>query len=340
MDIKNLIFELTTADFIGSVRNCQKVIKDNIAPFVDKISERYDGTLIAEISGDENVILLEAHIDQVGFVVTEVFDDGFVRVEKVGSPDIRTLPASELVIYGKKVVYGTVCSTPPHLQKGSAEKFSQLSEMLVDTGLSKDTQNIVSVGDFAAFSIEPKSLQNDNITAKSLDDRTACAALIKASEIIKNSNIKSTVRFVFSQAEEINGSGAMTAAFESDADIALCCDVSFAQTPGVKPHKSGKFGGGVMIGISPVLSKEISNTLKAICEEKDIPYQLEVMGGLTSTDVDKITLSKQGIASGLVSIPLKNMHTPVEVVNLKDVENTAKLMAQFAIKKDGERNAQ
>lgn len=339
MDTKKLVFELCNADFIGSVRDCAQVVKRNIAPFVDEVNERTDGSVVAVIHGDERRIMLEAHIDQVGFVVTQVFKDGFLRVDNVGGPDIRTLPASELIIYGRQKVHGIVCSVPPHLQKGKNDKYPELSETYVDTGLGADAENLVSVGDFAVYSGLPASLDGDLITSKSLDDRAACAALILAAQKLSEKRPKSTVIFVFSQGEELNGCGASVSSFDCDPDCALACDVSFGYSAGMPEHKCGILSKGVMIGISPVLSRNVSNQLQSICQTNQIDYQLEVMGGTTSTDADHISLARGGVECGLVSIPLRYMHTPVEVVAVKDIESTARLMSCFVTERDGESDA-
>ncbi|MBQ1928993.1 MAG: M20/M25/M40 family metallo-hydrolase [Acutalibacteraceae bacterium] len=338
MNIQQLLFDLTSADFIGSVRDCANVIDRYISPFVDEITHRPDGTVIAKLNGNHKNIMLEAHIDQVGFIVTDVFDDGFIRINKIGSPDIRVLPASELKIYGSEIVYGIVCSTPPHLQKGGADKYPDISEMFVDTGLM-NIKDIVKVGDYAVYSTTPQMLDENIITSKSLDNRTACAALIMAAEYLSCNRPECSITFMFSCAEELGGAGAITGAFSQEIDCAIVSDVSFAKTPDTPSHMCGVVSNGAMIGISPVFPRKISNKLKNICEDKKIPYQLEVMGGLSSTDADKIAISKQGVPCGLISIPLKNMHTPVELCDIRDISAVSDLMTAFVEKWDGEHNA-
>ncbi len=337
MNTKEILFKLCESDHLGSLHGCAETVKTLIEPYVDEVITRRDGSVIALMHGTDKKIMLEAHIDQVGFVVTQVFDDGFLRIAKVGGPDVRALPASILNVFGKQKVPAVVISVPPHLQKEKSDKFPSIDDMLLDTGLGEKAKDIISVGDYAAFSTDPQSMANGRVTARSLDDRAACAALILAAQKLSENRPQSTVIFSFSQGEELNGCGAKTAAFEYTPDHALACDVSFAKANGVPDHKCGKLGKGPMIGISPVLSRSVSDTLVSLAQQKKIEYQLEVMGGETSTDADYIAVTKSGVECGLVSIPQRNMHTPVEIVELSDIENTALLMSAFVMERDGDR---
>lgn len=136
---------------------------------------------------------------------------------------------------------------------------------------------------------------------------------------------------MFSTQEEINSVGAKTAVFALDCDETVSVDVSFAKQPGVPEEKCGKLSEGSMIGIAPTLSRAISDKFVGLAKANKIPYQLEVMSTATSTTSDVITASKNGVAGGLLSVPLRNMHTPVEVVDIADIENTARLLAQYIL---------
>src|SRR5699024_2396022 len=132
---------------------------------------------------------------------------------------------------------------------------------------------------------------------------------------------------LLSTREEVGAQGAETAAFREEPDLAVAVDVSFAEQPGVPPHKCGQLSEGPMIGISPILDKPITDTLRRLAKKKDIPFQLEVMGGMTGTNADEINVTRAGVRCGLVSIPQRNMHTPAEICDLKDIENVAQLLA-------------
>lgn len=333
--MKEVLFSLSNAVFVGTNQTAKDVAINYLKPLCDDINTDLTGSVIATINGQsEEVILLQAHIDEIGFTVTKVLDGGFLRVEKVGGIDVRTLPASKIKIYGKQTISGIFCSTPPHLEKGDKNSFSGISEMLVDTGL-ENLSDIVQVGDFCSYSGTVTELQNDFVTGKSFDDRAGCAILIDVVRRIKESGKvpKKTVVVALTSGEELGNRGAKIAAFGINASQAIAIDVSFARSHFDSGKGCGECGEGGMIGVSPVLSKEVTNKLIETAEENDIKFQYEVMGGRTSTDADVISIDKTGVACGLVSIPLKYMHTPVEVLSLSDLDAIADLLFNYV--KDG-----
>ncbi|MEG1448577.1 MAG: M42 family peptidase, partial [Oscillospiraceae bacterium] len=172
-------------------------------------------------------------------------------------------------------------------------------------------------------------LLNDLISSKSLDDRAGCAAVIYAGYLIKKQNPNIGVTLCLSTMEEVGGQGAKTAAFDINPTHAIAVDVSFAHTPDAKVEKCGKLFGGPMVGVSPILNKEMSEKLMEIAKAENIPYQIEAMGGKTSTNADEIAITRGGVITGLLSIPQRYMHTPIETASLSDIENTGKLMAEY-----------
>ena len=184
-------------------------------------------------------------------------------------------------------------------------------------------------GDRISFLGDFCELQGSRVTARSLDDRAGVAAVLLAAEKLYKENISKNVTVLLSDQEETGGVGAKTCAFSLDAEYAIAVDVSFGNQPGVASSDCKPLGDGAMIGISPFLSNEVTEMLKSVAEKQKNKYQLEVMGGRTSTDADHIAMSKTGVKTGLLSIPLRNMHTPVEVIDLEDVESVADIMAGF-----------
>jgi endoglucanase len=291
-----------------------------------KVSTDTTGNIIIERDGTGKHILLDAHLDTIGFVVTNITDDGFLRVSKVGGVDMRTVEGLELTIHGKKDIFGVVCTVPPHLSNGES-KVSTDGTCVVDIGMSKENaEKVVSVGDKVSFKASFTELQNGRASAPYIDDRGGVAVILKALDYV-NTDKKITV--VFSAQEETGGAGAKCASFNIDADLSLSVDVSFATTPDSSARDCGKMNGGPMIGYSPILCREYSELLVEVAKEKNIPYQKEIMGGRTGTNADHITISKGGIPSALVSLPQRYMHTPVEMADVRDIENSAKLIAEF-----------
>lgn len=323
--------KLSKSCFIGSVQQTKDIVIDMMKPFADEIKTDITGSVIAKIEGkSDRSILLQAHIDEIGFVVTKVLSGGFVRVQSVGGIDIRTLPSAMITIHAKHDVKGVFTSTPPHLTvKGGDDKFPNFDEIMVDTGL-ENAEEIISTGDFATFDVEPTKLCGNYFSGKSLDNRTGVLSLIRAAELINNSGKpKDTIYFAFTSGEELGNRGAKIAAFDIMPNEAVAVDVSFGLSPNAPPQHCGICGNGGMIGISPVLSKDVTDRLTDVAKQHNIKYQLEVMGGRTSTDADVISITKSGVKCGLVSVPLRYMHTPIEVVDMNDIESVAQILFEY-----------
>lgn len=332
MELRELLRALCEVDHIGQSGGAVKVAADLLARYAT-VEFLPDGSVLGKIQGKSgNALLLDAHLDQVGCVVTGVTDAGFVTVANVGGLDPRVLSAKSVMIYTKTgPVPAVFCSTPPHLQEGESTA-PKMENMYLDTG-RKDANKVIAPGDRVVYATAFAALQGQRVCAKSLDDRAGVAAVIEAARLIHAGGIPPRdVLFLLSDQEELGCRGARTAAFAAQPCEAIAVDVSFAGAPDVPVHKSGKMGGGAMLGISPVLSHKITCALKRLAEEKNIPLQNEVMGGATSTNADVIALTGKGIPCGLLSVPQRNMHTPAEVVDVADVAATAQLLAAYALR--------
>lgn len=275
------------------------------------------------------LLVLDAHIDQIGMIVTYITDDGFIKVGNLGGIDRRLLPAQPVIVHGKRDIKGVICSVPPHLTANGSEVLS-FDDTAIDTGMTKaELDEIVSLGDTVTFDVKCRELLNNRVTGGALDDRSGMVSILYALELLKDKKTAYNVTVIFSAQEELGERGAKIGAFEINPDIALAVDVSFAYAHGEDEQKCGYLGKGAMIGISPSLSREISDGLINTAKENNIPYQIEVMNGLTSTNADRYSVNREGAKACTVSIPLRNMHTPVEVVDLKDIELTGELIAGF-----------
>lgn len=284
-------------------------------------------------------VLLDAHIDEIGFVVTSVTDDGFLKLGDVGGIDNRMLLGSEVTVWGKQKVNGIISTLPPHLQKSSDEKkVPDLNEVSVDIGMNKeDALKVISLGDRVTFKRKFNVLLNNQISSNCLDDRAGVAAVINSLDELKKLPVKVTV--LFSTQEEVGTRGAKIGPYAKNIDECIAVDVSFGYTPGCDKEDCGEIGKGVMIGYSPILDRENSNVLKNVALECNIPFQQEIMNGRTGTNADVISVCENGIKCSLLSIPLKYMHTPVEVVKVDDVNSVSDLITAYVKKKVGELNA-
>ena len=332
MELKNTIVSLSEA--YGASGNESPAAEMALAmlkeycPDAEIINGNVIGTFGTEKEGLPRLVL-DAHIDQIGFAVTYITDEGFIKIGNIGGIDRRLLPAQPVVVHGKRDIKGVICSVPPHLTGGSGSVLS-FDDAAIDTGMTKEElEEIVSLGDSITFDVKCRDLLGSRMTGGALDDRCGVASVLYALELLKNEKLAYNVTVVFSTQEEVGERGAKTGAFITAPDVALAVDVSFAYANGEDEEKCGYLGKGPMIGVSPSLSREISDKLIAVSKKNDIPYQIEVMSGMTSTNADQYSVSRGGAKTCTVSIPLRNMHTPVEVIDVKDVELTGKLIAEF-----------
>lgn len=332
MDLKKTILELSAVCGVSGEEDCA------CAYALEKLKNYTDDAYIknGNVIGNfgerkEEVphILLDAHIDQVGLIVTHIYESGFLGISNIGGIDRRLLPAQQVVIHGMEKLSGVICSTPPHLSDDD-KKVNKIDEFFIDTGLSfEQVSKIVSHGDKISFVSPPQELLNNRITGCALDDRCGVASILYALELLKNENYNCSFTVLFSAQEELGERGAAIGAFDINPDIALAVDVSFGRCLGDKEYETGELGKGPMIGISPCLSKEVSDKLQQVSEQENIPYQPEVMNGLTSTNADRFSVNRAGCKACTVSIPLKYMHTPAEIIQTDDVENTGRLIAAY-----------
>lgn len=275
-------------------------------------------------------LLLDAHIDKIGLIVRYIDKDGFIFYEMCGGIDPKVLLGSTVKILGKREILGVIGITPPHLLKCAEKKLPAANEIFIDTGLDPEfVKENVETGDRIVFAGNPKSLLGNVVTSPGLDNRSGVAAIIECVNLLRNVKLNCRLSIVFSANEETTGAGAVTSSYSLKPDEAIAVDVSFAVANGVPESKASPLGSGAIIGVSPVLSSSITKRMTRLAVDNNIRYTFEVMGAATGTNADKISLSRSGVKSGLLSIPLKYMHTPVEVVDLEDVRSVAKLLALY-----------
>lgn len=337
MDIKEIIFDLCSA---GGVSGSEEPVIELIKKYFEQytsVSSDSNGNVYA-VMGNENAdktILLDAHIDRIGLMVTDIDDKGFVKVDKCGGIDIRTLQDTEVIVQNYPKLTGVVCCIPPHLSDGKEDRAVPISKVWIDFGLDKESiSKYISVGDVLTFKNKPVMLLGDKIASACLDDRCGVAALLKVAEILyKETNVTNyKVVFLLSSQEETYGKGAKTGAFTVNPDEAVAVDVSFASQPDISGQYSNiELQKGPMICISPILNKDMTNCFINIAEKNNIPYQLEPISSVTGTNADSISVSQSGVKTAVISIPQRYMHTPNEVISIKDVEYTAKLIADYVL---------
>ena len=334
---QNEIFALTASltrlhGISGRERAVGEFAAEELRKYIPDAAFR-DGSVSAHLGSDQTkpTLLFCAHLDQVGFLVTDITDDGFLRIGAVGGIDHRLLLGQPVIIEGKETLRGVISILPPHLLKGE-QAVPEDAQLCIDLGVSsKDAlSGKVSRGDAVYYAAEPKMLSDVQMTAPALDNRTGCAAVILAAKQLADAGeLPCNVVFYMSGQEERSGRGAKLCAATEQPDYAIAVDTTFA----VQHDDSDEcyeMGKGPAIGISALLSEELSEALISAAEKAGIPYQIEIMPEHTGTDADNLALAPGGCAAGTVSIPIRYMHTPIETVDLRDVSETARLLAEFA----------
>lgn len=295
------------------------------------ISTDEDGNVHALGGSYDHVktLMLDAHIDRVGLIVTYIDDDGFLSVGACGGPDEKTFLAQSVTVRGKRDIKGVVSTLPPHVQKDSGAP--EIENIRIDIGMTKEqAEQVVSLGDRITVDSEFRELCGDTVSAAAIDDRSGICAILAALDMLKGRELAYNLAVCFTAQEETGGRGAKTTAFRVQPDEAIAVDVSFAKTPDSDSRGTAKMGSGVMIGFSSVLDKEMSNSLKKLAAEKKIPFTCEVMPSSTGTNADSISVSGGGARCCTLSFPIRYMHTSIETVDLNDIMATAKLICEYA----------
>jgi putative aminopeptidase FrvX len=320
----------------GREEQVRNLIVQLLTPYVDQIEVDKLDNVIATKKGKDNKpkIMLAAHMDEVGLMVKTITKDGFLQFAKMGGIDDRILPAQKVVVCTKKGEFpGVIGSKPPHIQKEEErKKIITYDDLFIDIGAEnkEDAINLgVSIGDPVAFDIKYVKLRNEAAIGKALDNRAGCVTMVETLKLLKQTDC--TVCAVGTVQEEVGLRGAPAAAFGVDPDLAITLDVTIAgDVPGVREFDTSvKMGKGPTLTISDsglITHPKVLRWLIDTAEEEKIPYQIE--SGLPgSTDSARISLTRQGIPCGNISIPTRYIHSPLSMLSLKDIENSAKLTA-------------
>lgn len=334
MDIKDVLIQLSNSSSVGYINETDDLLEKMLSDYCS-VSYTAGGSLLVQMNfGKEKTLLIDAHIDEIGFTVTHVSENGFLKVAPVGGIDSRILPGQPVKIWGNRVVKGVFGSVPPHLS-GGEETAVGIDELYIDSCISNGAESNIPVGTLVTFDSPAVNLRNDFVAGKSLDNRASVAALYKTAELLQGKNARFNVCFLFSRQEEVGNRGAFISAFEISPDECITVDTTFGNCHGIPETQTGKLSHGPMIGISPVLSKSVTEGLKKSAELISSDIQYEVMSGKTGTNADVISVSKSGIPTGLISIPIRNMHTPTEIVSISDIETTAQVLVSYIISGGG-----
>jgi endoglucanase len=318
----------------GREEEVRSLMNKLLKPHVDEVKEDKLGNVIGIKRGKKNApkVMLAAHMDEIGLLVKTISKEGFIQFAKIGGIDDRILLAQNVIVYTEKgPLHGIIGSKPPHIQKEEERKrVLTYDELFIDVGAENQEEAKkmgVRIGDPIGFDVKFSKIGKDVVIGKAFDDRVGCAAMIEAMKHLKNTEC--TIYAVGTVQEEVGLRGATTAAFGICPDIGIALDVTVAgDMPGVKeaeaPIKMRKGPSLTVADFGLITHPKVLRLLVDAAEENKIPYQLET-GLPGSTDAARISLTREGVPCGVISIPTRYIHSPSSLLSLKDVENAVKL---------------
>ncbi len=317
------------------------LLREEWAELVDEFEQDRLGSLIGvkratRPANARRKIMLAAHMDEIALMVREI-EDGFIYVHRVSGIDPRVMLAQNVLVHGTRALPGVVATMPPHLLTAADRKqFEPIEALVVDVGLpSEEVEQIVTVGDLVTMDAPMMDLNGRQVASKAMDDRACIAVITTCLQMLQKMHHSWDVCATATVQEEVGLRGATTAANHIAPDCAIALDVGFAEQPGLTLG-AGKLGAGPQLGIGANFHPRLVQRLKDVAAYHDIIWQADIMPARTGTDAWAIQVSRGGVPTALLSIPLRNMHSPVETLDLKDIERCGRLLAHFICALDEE----
>lgn len=275
-------------------------------------------------------LMLDAHLDEIGLIVTG-HEKGFLRFAPLGGVDPRMLPDREVLVLSQPPVPGVVACLPPHIQSSEdMDKARTIRELTIDVGLSQEeAKRRIPIGTPIVYRTGCQPIGDKLLCGKALDDRSCFAVLLDTVRRLTHEDLDVDLYVVGSVQEETHSTGAITAAFGIVPQLCVAVDVTHGDSPDVSKDKTFPLGGGPVIGVGPNCTRWMSQRMERIAKDLELDYQVEVMAGHSGTNAWPLQISGEGVATAVLSVPLRYMHTPVEAVHVDDLENTARLLAAF-----------
>lgn len=340
---KELSEILATESECGNEKAFADMLAEKLLEYTDKDNIETDrlNNVIAYI-GDRSkpTLMLSAHIDELSLIVTKIEDNGFLRVLNIGGTDRRTLLSSEGLLKvkannekGFEFLPVIFCNTPPHLLKpGTSNNIPDYNELFADTGLPADkVKQMVRPSDRIYIQAPITELLNNRIASKALDNKLCVYAILTALKklklAIKHNELEVCLAILFASQEEVGSRGAKVGTYSINPDEAIILDVTFAKQPGVSD--CAEMDKGAVIEYSTIFDKQLTNKIRKAADDKHIKYQICAEAVNLGTDADMVQTMRCGVKTTLISVPIRNMHTPVEVASLEDVESAAEILKAY-----------
>ncbi|MEA3366338.1 MAG: M42 family metallopeptidase [Candidatus Hydrogenedentes bacterium] len=328
---------VTTSSPSGFEEEIQSICKEYVKPYVDDVYKDVHGNQYAVRNPDGKLrIMLAGHVDEIGLMVNDIDENGFLGFVAIGGIDPSVLDGQRIVVHGAKgPVSGVVGRTAIHLtEKEERGKPLKLHQLWADIGAKdqKDAEEVVSIGDPITVDVGFLELRDNKVVARAFDDRIGAFVLLEAMRLIAKRKLDCAVYCVTTVQEEIGLRGATTSTYGCEPHAGIAVDVDHATDyPFVDARRFGKekINGGPVISRGPNINPIVNRQLIEVAKKHKIPYQVAAAPRATGTDANAMQLSRQGVATGLIGIPNRYMHSPVELLSLTDAEHAAQLIAEW-----------
>jgi len=325
---------ISVSGLSGHESPIREMIRETWLPLVDEVKVGGLGSLHAlrrgTGPGPRPSLVLSAHMDAIGMMVTGI-QDGFLRFTDIGGVDPRILPGQIVIVHGREDLPGLIVQPAKALLPASEwEKTVSMAHLLIDTGLlPREVVRKARVGDLVSFAQPPMETSGETLSGHSLDNRASVAGVTQILMELQNKPHAWDVWALASSQEEETLGGALTSAFQLQPSLAIVIDVTFASSPGSPAHKTVPLGKGPTLGWGPNIHPYLFKSFKELAERLEIPFHVEAIPRHSGTDAFGIQVAREGIPCIVVGIPLRYMHTPVEMVMIKDILRAGRLIAEF-----------
>lgn len=341
--LREMLGALSEASGVSGAENeVGSLMEKYIRPHVDRLEKDSFGNVIALKRGTtdsrrRHAVFIAAHLDEIGLMVTRVDECGFIRFTTIGGFDPRTLWGQSVTVHGKELLRGVIGTLPPHVIKpGEAKKAVRVEKMFIDVGLSaQKAADLVSTGDTITIYRRFTPMKDPHyMSGKALDNRAGVAAIIHSASVLEKLKHTADLYFVGTAQEEVGTRGAVTSAYSVNPDIGVAIDVCHGDMPGVSDEDTFELGKGPAIAVGPNVHPLLAEKIQQVAEELGIAVNLDPTPGPTPTDARSIQLAREGVPSALISVPLRYMHTSVELVHARDIIQAGRLIAYLMLKID------
>lgn len=328
---------VTTPSPSGFEEKAQKLCKDYVAPYVDEVRKDVHGNQYAVRNPKGTLrVMLAGHVDEIALMVHHIDDKGFLGFVPIGGVDEAILGGQRVLVHGDKgPVHGVIGRKAIHLtdteERGKAYKMHQ---MWVDIGAKdkKDAMKVIAIGDPITIDVGFLELRDNKVVARAMDDRIGAFVILEVMRLLVKRKLDCAVYCVTTVQEEIGLRGATTSAYGCEPHVGLAVDVGFATdhpNGDSRRHGEGNINKGPILHRGPNINPVVGRQLVSAAKKKKIPYQMAAAPRATGTDANAIQLSRSGVAAALLSIPNRYMHSPVELISLRDVEHASQLIAEW-----------